>query len=60
MTQEQLELYAARWQAFRNRDCFENIDITRFVDQFREDADAIIDAAIQRGPEIPYPKEEDE
>lgn len=37
---------AARWRAFRARDEFEDLEITAFTDQFREDADDIIDSAI--------------
>ena len=37
---------AKRWRAFRNRDGFDDLDFDRFRDQFREDADAIVDAAI--------------
>lgn len=37
---------AARWRAFRSRDEFDNLDFDRFKDQFREDADRIVDAAI--------------
>ena len=39
--------YAARWAVFRNRDAYNGIDIEVFVDQFREDADAIVDAVIE-------------
>jgi len=38
---------AERWQAFRARDEFDDLDFTAFQDQFREDADEIIDAAIK-------------
>lgn len=37
---------AERWLAFRSRDEFEDLDFTDFQDQFREDADDVIDAAI--------------
>lgn len=37
---------ADRWQAFRNRDSFDDLNFMHFQDQFGEDADAIIDAAI--------------
>jgi hypothetical protein len=36
---------ADRWRAFRARDGYDNLDFDRFRDQFREDADAIVDAA---------------
>lgn len=37
---------AARWQAFRARDEFDNLDFDVFQEQFREDADRIVDAAM--------------
>lgn len=37
---------ARRWRAFRDRDSFDNLEYVAFQDQFREDADRIIDAAI--------------
>lgn len=37
---------AARWRAFRARDEFDDLDFTDFQDQFREDADEVIDSAI--------------
>lgn len=37
---------AVRWRAFRERDRFENFDYTNFQDQFREDADRIVDTAM--------------
>jgi hypothetical protein len=39
--------YARRWHIFRNRDAFAGIDFDVFRDQFREDADAIVDTAKQ-------------
>lgn len=44
-------LDAARWRAFRARDALPDLDYTAFQDQFREDADAVIDAAIAAGGE---------
>jgi hypothetical protein len=38
---------AARWRAFRARDEFDDLDFTAFKDEFREDADEVIDAAIE-------------
>jgi hypothetical protein len=43
---EELEQDAARWQAFRARDEFEALTFDDFRDQFREDADEVIDAAM--------------
>lgn len=37
---------ADRWHAFRARDEFDDLDFTAFRDQFREDADAVIDRAL--------------
>ena len=44
-------LDAKRWRAFRGRDAFENLEYVVFQDQFREDADRIIDAAIAESDE---------
>lgn len=44
---------AERWRAFRSRDEFQNLDFTDFREQFREDADAVIDAAMSAKKEPP-------
>lgn len=41
-----VERDAERWQAFRARDDFDSLSFDDFQDQFRKDADRIIDAAI--------------
>lgn len=42
-----IELDATRWQAFRNRDDFDDLYYDDFKDKFREEADSIIDNAIK-------------
>lgn len=42
-----IKLDATRWQAFRNRDDFDDLYYDDFKDKFREEADSIIDNAIK-------------